>query len=88
MVEHASVQYVVLVVIISKSAKMITLDPALIKVTFKVSIPIVSLVWFLYTSLTSFYILRLQSTSHSLTILGYKVIRTNLTIAVKSSKLM
>ena len=67
---------------------MITLDSAVIKVIFKVSIPIVSLVWFLYTSITSFYILRLQSTSHSLTILGYKVIRINLTIAVKLSKLM
>ena len=69
-------------------SQMITLDLAVIKVIFKVSIPIVSLVWFLYTSITSFYILRLQSTSHSLTILGYKVIRIDLTIAVKSSKLM
>ena len=44
-----------------RSAKMITLDPAVItlglrKVIFKVSIPIVSLVWFLYTSITLFYI--------------------------------
>ena len=71
-----------------KKLHLIMLDPAVIKVIFKVSIHKVSLVWFLYKSITSFYILRLQYTSHSLTTLGYKVIRINLTIAVKSSKIM